>query len=83
MTASTAKKMHQKASAQSSVDVADQKRGEEAVNALQIAQNNLINDLAEQNHATPAHQTLGNLIAKDILIVLSILFWPAVIYWLW
>jgi hypothetical protein len=55
---------------------------EEAIGALQVAQDNLIERIHELEKATPAHQTLSELIIKDILIAASIAFWPAIIYWL-
>ncbi|MFK5979009.1 MAG: hypothetical protein QM488_09010 [Rhizobiaceae bacterium] len=83
MTSLNSDKAQSKARARSPAAVADQERGEHAVHALQVAQNNFINHIADLSEATPVHQTLGNLIAKDILIVASVLFWPAIIYWLW
>jgi hypothetical protein len=65
------------------VDTNVQKRAEDAVKALQAAQNNLISNLEELGETTPVRLTLRNWIVKDILIISSILFWPAVIYWLW
>jgi hypothetical protein len=55
---------------------------EEVVGALQVAQDNLVERIYEFEKATPAHQTLGELIIKDVLIVASIAFWPAMFYWL-
>ncbi|MCP4071303.1 MAG: hypothetical protein GY742_06120 [Hyphomicrobiales bacterium] len=83
MASLTAKKIHQLNGDIHHVDSTVKKRGEDAVRALKIAQINLNNNLEELDKATPAHQTLGDLIVKDILIVSSILFWPVVIYWLW
>lgn len=57
-------------------------RPEDAVGALQVAQDNLVEQIYELEGATPAHQTLRDLIIKDVLIVASIAFWPAMIYWL-
>ncbi|MBL4893235.1 MAG: hypothetical protein JKX91_15730 [Rhizobiaceae bacterium] len=83
MTSLNADKAHKKTHTRSPAAIAAQERGEQAVHALQSAQNNFINHIAELSEATPVHQTLSNLIAKDILIVASVLFWPALIYWLW
>jgi len=55
---------------------------EEVVGALQVAQDNLIERIYELEKATPAHQTLRELVIKDVLIVASVAFWPAMIYWL-
>lgn len=83
MTSITANNSRKKPNARSPASIAEQERGEQAVYALQVAQNNFINHIAELGEATPVHQTFANLIAKDILIVASVLFWPALIYWLW
>lgn len=42
--------------------------------------NQLSQKISEFEKATPAHQTWGDLLLKDLLIVTSIAFWPAVIY---
>lgn len=55
---------------------------EEVVGALQVAQDNLIERIYELEKATPADQTLRDLIIKDVLIVASVAFWPAMFYWL-
>ncbi len=55
---------------------------QEIVGALQVAQDNLVERIYEFEKATPAHQTLRDLVIKDVLIVASIAFWPAMIYWL-
>ncbi len=55
---------------------------EEAVGALKVAQDRVAQRIFELEGATPAHQTLGDLIIKDVLILASIAFWPAVFYWL-
>lgn len=83
MTSQNADKAHKKAQLRSPSAIAEQERGEQAVYALQTAQSNFINHIADLSEATPVHQTLANLIAKDILIVASVLFWPVIIYWLW
>ena len=83
MTSLNADKARKKTPLRSPTAIAEQERGEQAVYALQVAQNNFITHIAELSEATPVHQTLANLIAKDILIVASVLFWPAMVYWLW
>ena len=83
MTSMNADKASKTTQSRSPAAIAEQERGEQAVFALQVAQNNFINHIAELGEATPVHQTLSNLIAKDILIVASVIFWPAVFYWLW
>jgi len=55
---------------------------EEMVGALQVARDNLVERIYELEKATPAHQTWRELVIKDVLIVASIAFWPAMIYWL-
>jgi hypothetical protein len=83
MTSLTSKKTRQINDDSHAVDTKVQKRAEDAVKALQVAQNNLISNLEELDETTPVRLTLGNLIVKDFLIFSSILFWPIVIYWLW
>ena len=83
MSSLTADSTPKKQRMRSPAAIAEQERGEQAVYALQVAQNNFINHIAELSEATPVHQTLANLIAKDILIVASVLCWPTLIYWLW
>lgn len=83
MTSINTDKAYKKTQLRSPTAIAEQERGEQAVYALQVAQSNFINHIADLNEATPVHQTLANLIAKDILIVASVLFWPVVVYWLW
>jgi len=55
---------------------------EELVGALQVAHDNVVDIIYELEEATPAFQTLGNIIVKDVLILASIAFWPTMIYWL-
>lgn len=78
-----AKKSHQEEETPPIVPDTETVRAKNAMNALQQAQSNVASRLTELEAATPAHQTLSDLIIKDILIVSSALFWPAIIYWLW
>ncbi len=54
----------------------------EVVGALQVAQDNLMERIYELEKATPADQTIRELVIKDVLIVASVAFWPAMFYWL-
>ncbi len=53
---------------------------EKAVGALQLAHENLIQSIYVAEKATPAHQTTGDLIVKDILLLASVFFFPMMYY---
>lgn len=77
------KNIHQEVSSHVNEDEKTPMSPEQAIQALQNAQNNLIDQFSDLEHVKSARQSLGDLIVKDILIVSSALFWPSVIYWLW
>lgn len=55
-------------------------QSEKAVRALKRAHCNLAESIYIAEKATPADQTIGDLIVKDILLLASVLFFPTMYY---